>query len=171
MSYLHNRCKVGFIIFKTYLIKDLNQYLEHTIKSPNYPDPYPNYYEEVRILHPDLILLILMLPTIPLDKCNFRPGSCCQTMGSPSVLHLIHSTLKIIIMMVTVTGFLTAMTTMFTSRAGAPPPLSHWTRNFVTMATDLDQTPDHSPAPISPSPSNQIHLDLEQGSLPWLPEM
>ena len=107
----------------------------------------------------DIRPLVLMFPLYFHDKSNCRPGGCCQTTRSPLVSHLIHSMLNMVV------------GTMFTSRAGPPPPLSHWTRNFVTMATDLDQTPDHSPAPISPSPSNQIHLDLEQGSLPWLPEM
>ena len=121
----------------------------------------------------DIRPLVLMFPLYFHDKSNCRPGGCCQTTRSPLVSHLIHSMFVWgLTMTVTVTASLTVARTMFTSRAGPPPPLSHWTRSIVTMrSTDLDQTPDHSPAPTSPSPSNQIHLDLEQGSLPWLPEM
>ena len=108
----------------------------------------------------DIRPLVLMFPLYFHDKSNCRPGGCCQTTRSPLVSHLIHSMLNMVV------------GTMFTSRAGPPPPLSHWTRSIVTMSgTYLDPSQDHLLGQIWQSVSNQIQHSLGQDSLPWLLEM
>ena len=74
---------------KTYL----NQHLEQYIMTPNYPDDYPNNYEEV----------ILKFPCFPLNLKNAqysRHGHCSQQPGN-----LLHSHLQHLIWITAGTGW------------------------------------------------------------------
>ena len=62
------------------------KYLEQYIMTPNYPDDYPHYYEEV----------ILKFPCFPHDAQYSRHGHWSQQPGNQSLSHSQHSILSLV---------------------------------------------------------------------------